>query len=115
MIAKEADEIVDGAAHGLNRFNIDELIDISSIQHDQCLHGVAKSSKLIIVITTTGKVARFVASHRPTVPVLAFCTDVQVARRLQLHRGILPMMLQSDLDPLAPTTKMGLLRAEAVS
>ena len=86
-------------------------------------HGVAKSavknardlgSKLIIVITTTGKVARFVASHRPTVPVLAFCTDVQVARRLQLHRGILPMMLQSDLDPLAPTTNMGLLRAEAM-
>ena len=123
MIAKEADEILDGAAHGLNRFNIDELIDISSIQHDQCLHGVAKSavksardlgSKLIIVITTTGKVARFVASHRPTVPVLAFCTDVQVARRLQLHRGILPMMLQSDLDPMAPTTNMGLLRAEAM-
>ena len=91
MIAKEADEIVDGAAHGLNRFNIDELIDISSLQHDQCLHGVAKSavksardlgSKLIIVITTTGKVARFVASHRPTVPVLAFCTDVQVARKV---------------------------------
>jgi pyruvate kinase len=70
--------------------NVNEShIDITSIQEDQCLHGVAKSAvksardlkaQLIIAITTTGKVARFVASHKPTVPVLAFCTDIQVAR-----------------------------------
>lgn len=123
MIAREADQIMLGAA-SLNRVNVDEsLVDISNIQEDQCLHAVAKSSvksardldaKLIIAITTSGKVARFVASHRPTVPVLAFCTDVQVGRRLQLHRGILPVMLQSDLDPLAAGTRMATLRAEAM-
>eukprot|EP00978_Attheya_sp_CCMP212_P036250 scaffold162932_cov35-Attheya_sp.AAC.1 len=43
-------------------------------------------AKLIVVITMTGKSARYIARHRPTVPVLAFCTDAQVARRLQLHR-----------------------------
>ena len=124
MIAKEADEIIDGAQHGMNRINVNEsLVDVTSIMEDQCLHGVAKSAvksardlgcKLIIAITSTGHVARVVASHRPTVPVLAFCTDVQVARRLQLHRGILPMMLQSDLDPLSKETRMGTLRAEAM-
>jgi len=123
MIAKEADEIFDGA-RSLNRVNVNEsLIDVSNIQEDQCLHAVAKSSvksardldaKLIIVITSTGKVARFVASHRPTVPVLAFCTDVQVARRLQLNRGVMPVMLQSDLDPLCKGTRMATLRAEAM-
>ena len=123
MIVKEADQIIDQGA-SLNRVNVNEsLVDIANIQEDQCLHAVAKSSvksardlgaKLIIVITTSGKVARFVASHRPTVPVLAFCTDPQVARRLQLNRGILPVMLQSTLDPLSAGTRMGTLRAEAM-
>lgn len=123
MIIKEADEIIDKGV-SLNRVNMNEsLIDIRSIHEDQCLHAVAKSSvksardldaKLIIVITVSGKVARFVASHRPTVPVLAFCTDPQVARRLQLNRGILPILLQSDLNPYDQTTRMGTLRAEAM-
>jgi len=123
MIVKEADDIIDGRP-SLNRVNVNEsLINLANVQEDQCLHAVAKSSvksardlgaKLIIVITSTGKVARFVASHRPTVPVLAFCTDAQVARRLQLHRGVLPIMLQSDLDPLSPGTRMATLRAEAM-
>mmetsp|Transcript_12756 Transcript_12756/g.19770 ORF Transcript_12756/g.19770 Transcript_12756/m.19770 type:complete len:575 (+) Transcript_12756:13-1737(+) len=123
MIVKEADAIIDGSP-SLNRVNVNEsLVDIANIQEDQCLHAVSKSSvksardlgaKLIIVITSSGKVARFVASHRPTVPVLAFCTDAQVARRLQLNRGILPVMLQSELDPLSPGTRMGTLRAEAM-
>ena len=123
MIVKEADQIIDQGA-SLNRVNVNEsLVDIANVQEDQCLHAVAKSSvksardlgaKLIIVITSSGKVARFVASHRPTVPVLAFCTDPQVARRLQLNRGILPVMLQSTLDPLSQGTRMGTLRAEAM-
>ena len=93
MIVQEADQIIDQGA-SLNRVNVNEsLVDIANVQEDQCLHAVAKSSvksardlgaKLIIVITSSGKVARFVASHRPTVPVLAFCTDPQVARRLQV-------------------------------
>lgn len=71
-------------------------------------------AKLIVLITMTGRVARAVARHRPGVPVLAFCTDPQVARRLQLHRCIYPILLQTTLDPASNTTRMGLLRAEAV-
>mmetsp|Transcript_23852 Transcript_23852/g.48801 ORF Transcript_23852/g.48801 Transcript_23852/m.48801 type:complete len:570 (+) Transcript_23852:138-1847(+) len=123
MILKEADEIIDKGA-SFNRVNTNEsLVDLRNIYEDQCLHAVAKSSvksardlgaQLIIVITVSGKVARFVASHRPTVPVLAFCTDAQVARRLQLSRGILPVLLQSKLNPLDRETRMGTLRAEAM-
>jgi len=91
--------------------------------NDQELDAVANSAvksahemncKLIVLITMSGSVARAVASHRPTVPVLAFCTDEQVARRLQLHRSITPVMLLSSLDPGSRDTRMGLLRAEAV-
>ena len=70
--------------------------------------------KAIVVITQSGRVARAVARHLPAVPVLSFCTDVQVARRLQLHRALVPLMLQSNLDPKCTTTRLGDLRAEAV-
>jgi len=121
MIITEADAIADAPAS--DQMSTESLIDVSTLDDDQCLHAVAKSSiqsarnlgaKLIIVITTSGRVARIVAGHRPTVPVLAFCLDTQVARRLQLHRGIIPVMLQSTLDPLCQGTRMGTLRAEAM-
>jgi pyruvate kinase len=73
-----------------------------------------KGAKMIVLITMSGQVARAVARHRPTVPVVAFCTNPQVARRLQLHRSIHPFILQSTLDPGSASTRMGFLRAEAV-
>jgi len=122
MIVKEADHIVDNDSGWKLRESL-SMEMTEALTDDQCLHGVAKSSvksardlgaKLIIVITASGHYARIVASHRPTVPVLAFCQDVQVARRLQLHRGIIPVMLQSEKDPLMQGTRMGELRAEAM-
>lgn len=122
-IIGEADAIVDGSP-SLRRVDIDQaLSDIVKNKEDMCLHAVARSAvesardlgaKLIIAITSTGGVAQFISSHRPTVPVLAFCTDPQVARRLQLCRGVLPVMLQTDLDPLRPGEWMGAMRAEAM-
>lgn len=72
------------------------------------------NAKFIVLITMSGRMARAVARHRPSIPVLAFCTDPQVARRLQLHRSIYPVMLQTTLDPGSVSTRMRLLRAEAV-
>lgn len=72
------------------------------------------NAKAIVLITQSGRVARAVARHQPSVPVLAFCTDPQVARRLQLSRAVVPLMLQSNLDPTATTTRLSKLRAEAV-
>ena len=69
--------------------------------------------KAIVVITQSGRVARAVARHLPSVPVLSFCTDVQVARRLQLHRALVPLMLQTKEDPKY-AVRLGVLRAEAV-
>ena len=72
------------------------------------------NAQMILLITMSGQVARAVARHRPTVPVMAFCTDPQVARRLQLNRSVIPIMLQSTLDPDSNQTQMGILRAEAI-
>lgn len=69
----------------------------------------------IIMISREGKFAKSVARHKPHVPVLAFCTDPQVARRLQLHRAINPIMLQTTSPGTdAQITSTGLLRQEAI-
>ena len=75
---------------------------------------------MIVCVTTTGDVARGLARHRPNVPVLAFCFDAAVARQLQLHRAIHPVLLTraEDHTPLsvsdAANVRMGLLRTEAI-
>jgi pyruvate kinase len=72
------------------------------------------NAQMIILITQSGLVARTVAGHCPTVPVLAFCTDIHVVRRLQLHRALTLVMLQVDYNPYDPKARMELMRAEAV-
>jgi pyruvate kinase len=72
------------------------------------------NAQMIVVITMSGRCARAIARHRPNVPVLAFCTQAAVARRLQLHRSIYPVLSQSNLDPSSASTRMGILRAEAI-
>lgn len=88
--------------------------ELDAVSASACRSAKDMNAKLIILITMTGRVARAVSRHRPNVPVLAYCTDQQVARRLQLHRSIIPIMLQSSLDPGSASTRMGDLRAEAV-
>ncbi len=92
--------------------SLDEELD--AIAHSAVKSATDMDAKAIILITMSGKVARAVALHKPTVPILAFCTDRQVARRLQLHRSVLPLLLQSKMDPGSHKTRMGMLRAEAV-
>ena len=120
-VVYESDRIRDAGSENVRFWN-QELHDGLSPE-DQELDSVAASgvrsaihmkAKAIVVITQSGRVARAVARHQPSVPVLAFCTDPQVARRLQLHRGLSPIMLQSKKDPTSASTRLSKLRAEAV-
>jgi pyruvate kinase len=115
----EADQIRDAKS----KLMWNQELHDSMIPSEQELDAVAASSvrsakdmgaKAIILITMSGRVARAVARHQPSVPVLAFCTDPQVARRLQLHRAVLPIMMQTDQNPKAATTRLSVLRGEAV-
>ena len=65
----------------------------------------------------TGKtmLAKAVARHRPSVPIVACCYDAAVGRSLALHRAVTPILLDAGAakcDVLG--TSMGLLRAESV-
>lgn len=115
----EADQIMDGRKKMLWNQQLHDKMTTTEQQLDSVAASAVKASAVmkadkIVLITATGRVARAVARHKPNVPVLAFCTDAQVARRLQLHRAIIPLMLQTRFDPNDPTTRMGLIRAEAI-
>ncbi len=116
-VVGEADEISNtkgdiavGTAKNLSHLEEElDAISMSAVKTAKDLN-----AKCIILITSTGRVARAVANKRPSVPILAFCTDAQVARKLQLHRSVCPLLLQTNLDPGLNTTRMSILRAEAV-
>lgn len=50
----------------------------------------------IVVVTTSGKSARMIAAYRPACPIFAVTRDQQVARQLQLCRGINPVYYQES-------------------
>lgn len=118
-VVHEADVIMDAkATMSWNQAFHDSLTpeeqELDSVAASAVRSASVMKANKIIVISTTGRVPRALARHKPSVPVLSFCTDPQVARRLQLHRAITPIMLQSTLDPLSSQTSMGKLRAEAI-
>jgi len=50
----------------------------------------------IVVLTTSGKTAHILAKYRPLCPILAVTRFDQVARKMQLYRGILPMLYEEE-------------------
>lgn len=53
----------------------------------------------ILVLTDHGTLPRFVSGYRPSVPIVAFCPSAKVARQLQLHRGVHPVIGTPGLSP----------------
>lgn len=53
-------------------------------------------AKLIVCITYSGDIARSIARCGPPVPVVAFCFNEHIARRLQLNRAVIPMMIKQE-------------------
>lgn len=45
----------------------------------------------IIVLTVSGKSAKIIARFRPRCPILAITSNIGVARKLQIHRGLCPL------------------------
>uniref|UniRef100_A0A7S2MRG2 Pyruvate kinase C-terminal domain-containing protein n=1 Tax=Octactis speculum TaxID=3111310 RepID=A0A7S2MRG2_9STRA len=75
-------------------------------------------AKIIICITEEGSTARAIAKMRPNMPVLTFCGSAAVARQLQFHRALYPMLMPdwSIEENWAHITskRSGEIRAEAL-
>ncbi|MFZ4564766.1 MAG: pyruvate kinase, partial [Bacteroidales bacterium] len=52
----------------------------------------------IVVLTTSGRSAQFVAAERPNVPVFAFTTHPKVFHGLNLLWGIRPILIEDHAD-----------------
>lgn len=50
----------------------------------------------IVALTETGAMGRALAKYRPIPPVIAIASNPQVARQLQISRGIHPLIINSD-------------------
>jgi pyruvate kinase len=117
----EADCIADQLLMHTNAWNQDlhAKLDPLDQELDTVAAAAVRSAKdmgaaVITLISMSGAVARTVARHKPNVPVIAFCTDAQVARRLQLYRCIIPVMFHTEKDLTSAETSFGKLRAEAM-
>jgi pyruvate kinase len=131
-IVREADDIVDddevNSISEVNRVNreshfLDNAVDpeLDSVAAASVKTANQLGAKLIVCLTYTGDIARSIARCGPPVPVVAFCYDEHVARRLQLHRGVYPMMIKQSMEADGSSSetggksvRMGVLRQEAV-
>jgi pyruvate kinase len=52
------------------------------------------SAEAIVAITRDGNTPRMLATFRPAVPILAATTRLEVARRLLLYRGVVPLVTE---------------------
>jgi len=57
----------------------------------------AGSAEAIVAVTRQGKTARVLSALRPELPIYAVTSDERVARRLMLHRGVEPIVLEQAL------------------
>lgn len=63
-----------------------QTIAIAAVQASYGLRAAA-----IVVLTTSGTTPKMCAKYRPHCPIIAVTRFPQVARQLQLHRGVIPL------------------------
>eukprot|EP01036_Dinobryon_divergens_P022815 gene22815-31112_t len=60
-------------------------------------------SKAIVAFSTSGSTAILVSQLRPTVPVIAACEDIHVARQLAMVWGVFPIVVGKHDSPFSVT------------
>ena len=69
-----------------------DVTTTTSISAVQASYNVGAAA--IIAITTSGKTATEASRFRPMCPIVAVTRFHQVARQMQLHRGIMPLFYE---------------------
>merc|ERR1712088_20941 len=80
-------------SHQLDNFAMDTT-QTTAISAVQASYGVRAAA--IINLTTSGTTARMLAKYRPNCPIVSVTRFPQVARQLQLHRGVIPLLYKDD-------------------
>ncbi len=66
-----------------------------SVAHAACRAAEEQKAKAIVSFTQSGTTALLVSRHRPTVPVYAATPFADVARKMSLYWGVIPIILKT--------------------
>jgi len=120
-IANKADNLLDsGLSAAIKTRGIHSVDDegVDAVASSAVSVADELKAKIIIAISSTGKVPRALAKMRPSVPVIAFVTDEAVARQLNFHRAVQPILLPIKGDTTTldayDSKQMTELRTEAL-
>lgn len=95
QIARAADLQVDrqfGSGRHDSNVNLETFGDAICGGANSVAHDLAASA--IVTFTSTGTTALFMSKYHPTVPVLGATTERPTLRRMNLYRGITPILIQ---------------------
>ena len=73
-------------------------VELDAVARAACRAADALDAKLITCVTRSGQLAKAVARHRPSIPIVAFCYTAEVGRSLALHRAVTPILLDAGAE-----------------
>ena len=91
-IAETIENSVDYRKRFINSIHIPEPSVTNAISHATVTAAHELNAAAIITVTLTGITARNVAKFRPLCPIIACTPDINVARRLKLEWGVIPVL-----------------------
>jgi pyruvate kinase len=103
----EAVRMLDAIVRDAERLPAERLAvgpDVIPIAHSRAICEAAVTlassgqASAIVAVTRAGKTARVLSAFRPPVPIFAATASDEVARRLTIHRGVVPFAVGDALD-----------------
>ncbi|KAI5642223.1 pyruvate kinase, alpha/beta domain-containing protein [Phthorimaea operculella] len=72
-----------------------------SVAHAACLAAVNSEATLIIVLSRSGRSAKWVSLARPPCHIVVITTQASTARKLHVYKQIIPLFYNRKLNPLS--------------
>jgi len=83
----------------LKRSEPTEDMDITTaISMATCTTAINIKASAIITVTISGNTAKMISRYKPSCPIIAFATDEQICRQLNLIWGVCPYLIKSESD-----------------
>ncbi len=79
----ESTDFLDGVVHGGSVLTVAQAVAESS-----CRTAASLKAKAIVVFTRSGGTATLISAFRPTTPIIAFTTSLEIRRRLSIYWGV---------------------------
>jgi pyruvate kinase len=74
-----------------------EHMDITTaISQATCTTAINLKAAAIITVTISGNTAKMISRYKPSCPIIAFATDEQICRQLNLTWGVSPYIIKSE-------------------